>query len=335
MSVVTAALGALPSTAIVEKVGAAATRTTALTALAVGVDIACGLGIAADSPLSFFRPATAGLIGAAAAVARIEDAPMVPDFFRNALGPRLQPVRRHDAGACRRLDRAARSRSPTPPAPPSSPSIWPRRGFTGPHDVFEGVVRLFPKLFDRGDLSRYTATLGQIWRIGEISTKPYPSGRASHGVLGVAPIASTARPQSITAHVPPLVHRLVGRPMHPDMTPAHARLCLPFLAALMLTDGQIDPRRFTPEAFADPGLAAIAVRVRIEVDDNPDPNALSPQRLVIDGGTIDIPHTLGSPAAPLSLEQGDAKVALARELAGDIADPRLFDGPLAYFTDPR
>ena len=104
---------------------------------------------------------------------------------------------------------------------------------------------------------------------------------------------------------PPLIHRLVGRPYQSDMTPSYARLCLPFLAALMLTDGLIDPRQFTPASFADPALAALAGKVRLVADSNPDPNALFPQELRLTLGTgetrlIAIPHTLGSPDAPLS-----------------------------------
>ena len=124
------------------------------------------------------------------------------------------------------------------------------------------------------------------------------------------------------------------------MEPAYARLCLPLLAALMVNDGMIDPRRFTEATFFDPAIADLARRVLVTVDDNPDPNALSPQRLVVTltgGATIarDIPDTLGSPAAPLSPQQQSAKLSLARALAGEIADPRLFDDPLAYFMEPR
>ena len=205
-------------------------------------------------------------------------------------------------------------------------------GFTGPHDALEGPFGYF-KLFDTGDLSRYTADLGQMWRISEISTKPFPSGRASHGVLGV--LAGRSGPRDITAHVPPLVHRLVGRPMKADMTPAYARLCLPLLVALMLRDGRIDPRAFTPETFADPAIQAQAARVRVVVDGNPDLNALSPQLLEVDGARVAIAATLGSPEAPLSPDQAAAKRTLCRELAGMVADLRLFDDPLGYFTEPR
>jgi 2-methylcitrate dehydratase PrpD len=119
------------------------------------------------------------------------------------------------------------------------------------------------------------------------------------------------------------------------MTPAYARLCLPFLTVMMLRTGRIDPRRFTPEDFADPLLREIAAKITIEVDDNPDPNALSPQRLVIDGESIAIPHTLGSPDAPMDAHQAAQKRDLCEVLAAYIPDRRLFDDPLAYFTESR
>ena len=43
-----------------------------LAALAVGVDIASGVGLSATGPMKFFRPATTGVIGAALAVARLD-----------------------------------------------------------------------------------------------------------------------------------------------------------------------------------------------------------------------------------------------------------------------
>jgi 2-methylcitrate dehydratase PrpD len=188
-------------------------------------------------------------------------------------------------------------------------------------------------------LSRYTRELGQVWRIAEISTKPFPSGRASHAALGPLQSLTGQAIERIELACPPLIHRLVGRPYRPDMTPAYARLCLPFLAALMLTDGRIDPRRFTPENFADPALAALAGKVVLVADGNQDPNALFPQelRITLAGGAmqaIAVPHTLGSPDAPLSPAQTQAKLEFARELAPAGHDPRLFSDPLTYFTDP-
>jgi 2-methylcitrate dehydratase PrpD len=143
----------------------------------------------------------------------------------------------------------------------------------------------------------------------------------------------------IIAHVPPLVARLIGRLITAEMTPAYARLCLPFLGALMLRNGRIDPRRFNPETFADPVILAIADQIWIAVDANPDPNALSPQKLELlyaDGSHVyvAIPHTLGSPDAPMDAEQSAAKYALCEVLAVHV-DPALFHDPLTYFCEPE
>jgi 2-methylcitrate dehydratase PrpD len=302
----------------------------ALVALAVGVDVAAGLGLAATSPLNFFRPAVCGTIGAALAVARIEGVTRdrLPDVLGLAHTSCAGTMQAHVEGSIAlplQVANAAR-------AAVAAVDLV-RARLTGPHDALEGPFGHFA-LFDRGDLRTYTAHLGTVWRIAEVSTKPYPSGRASHGVLGA--LADQHDVATVEAFVPPLIHRLVGRAPFAGMSPAHARLCLPFLAALMIRDGRIDPRRFTPATFSDPHIAALAARVTVTVDGNPDPNALFPQRLVVtraDGSRAEIavPNTLGSPAAPLSPTQSAAKLGLARELAPD-ADARIFDNPLAYFT---
>ena len=329
MSVVTAALGA----AIDRRGGC--NPDEALTALAIGVDVACGLGLAADSPLSFFRPATAGLIGAALAVARVEEASMT-DTLGLAYSQCAGTMQAHVEGSIAlpfQIANAARAAIVA--------ADLAKAGLTGPHDALEGPFGYF-KLFDQGDLSRYTRDLGKVWRVSEISTKPFPCGRASHGVLAALQqkprhprLRGNDEDWTITAHVPPLIARLVGRPMADDMTPAYARLCLPFLTALMIRDGHIDPRRFTAEDFADPRLREIAATIVIKVDDNPDLNALSPQRLVINGDTIDIPHTLGSPHAPMDAHQTAQKRDHCEALTGAIPDRRLFDDPLGYFTEPQ
>ncbi len=326
MSVVTAALGA----AIDRKGGCDPEQ--ALVALAVGVDVASGLGIAADSALSFFRPATAGVIGAALAVARIDGAPL-DHAMGLAYSSAAGTMQAHVEGSITlpfQVANAARAAI--------TASDLAKAGFTAPLDPLEGPFGYF-QLIDQGDLSRYTRDLGRIWRIAEISTKPFPSGRASHAALGALQNFAGQGVDWIELACPPLIHRLVGRPYRPDMTAAYARLCLPFLAALMLTDGRIDPRRFTPENFADPALAGLAAKVVLVADGNDDPNALFPQDLRItltNGGvqTIAVPHTLGSPDAPLSAAQAKAKLDLARELAPAGHDPRLFTDPLTYFTDP-
>jgi 2-methylcitrate dehydratase PrpD len=308
-----------------------------LTALAVGVDVASGLGLSATGPMRFFRPATAGVIGATLAVARLDG--LSRDQMADVLGLAYSfaggTMQAHVEGSIAlplQIGRAAQA------AVQAVDLV--KTGLSGPHDVLEGPFG-YSTLIEPLDLNRYTATLGQIWRISEVSIKPYPSGRASHAILAALDeVRGSQRGVSkIIAYVPPLIQRLVGRPYRVDMTPAYARLCLPLLCALMLRTGRIDPRRFDAETFTDPIIQELAAMVSVELDDNPDGNALGPQRLVVehaDGAISDItiPHTLGSPDLPLSPSQAAQKYELCRVLACD-CDPRIFDDPLSYATDPR
>lgn len=330
LSVVTAALGA----AIDRRGGNDPDEV--LAAVAVGVDIASGLGIAAESGLRFFRPATAGVIGAALAVARLERVERFEDVLGLAYSQASGTMQAHVEGSIAlplQIASAARA------AIASVDMV--KAGLTGPHDVLEGPYGYFP-LFEQGNLASYADGVGDSWLIEEVSTKPYPSGRASHAVLGTLDAllrGGEIGPDEVVAveaQVPPLVHRLVARPAQHGMSAPYARLCLPWLAALMLRDGGIDPRRLLSD---DPQLFVLAGQVRVTLDDNPDPNALEPQRLIVRTGsrTIErkVERTLGAADAPLSADQTGAKFELAKVLAGTVADARIFDNPLRYFTESR
>jgi 2-methylcitrate dehydratase PrpD len=349
MSVVCAALHAVCNRAAMA--GAPVNADAALTALAVGVDIACGLGLSATSGLRFFRPATAGLIGAAMACARV--AGVAPDRFADVLGLAYSQcagtMQAHVEGSqALSLQIAAAARAAV------TAVDLVNAGLTGPHDALEGPFGYFT-LFENGVIERYAASIGTCWRITEISVKPWPSGRASHATLGV--LSAMIRDAGITAgqiteiqlHVPPLIWRLVGRPWVPEMTPAYARLCLPLLVALMLSEGRIDPRRFEAATFADANLRAIGDRVRFVADPNVDPNvdrsidrgvdpnAMSPQRIIVmlaDGRVLDrtVAATLGHPSNPLTRDATAAKLRFALSLAKGPLARAIRDDPLGYLT---
>lgn len=310
-----------------------------LTALAVGVDIASGLGLAATGPMAFFRPATAGVIGAALACARLTDLPV--DAYADLAGLAYSfasgTMQSHvEASIALPLQIANAARSAV-----TAVSLI-EAGMDGPHDILEGPFG-YSKLIEPLDLTRYTADLGTVWRISEIAIKPFPSGRASHGALGaLEPLYREGLRledvEGIELFAPPLIQRLVGRPYKPDMTAAYARLCLPILAPLMLRDGIIDPALFDGEDLRAPELTRLAARVTVELDGNRDGNAMNPQRLVItkaDGTTIEraISATLGSLENPMNARQAHGKYALCQRLAGPGTDKRLFEAPLSYATE--
>lgn len=312
-----------------------------LTALAVGVDIASGLGIAATGPMRFFRPATAGVIGAALACARLAGLPQ--ERFADAMGlaysfaaGTMQAHVEASIALPLQIGNAARAAL--------TAVALAQQGMDGPHDALEGPFG-YAALIEPLDLARYTATLGEIWRIGEVAVKPFPSGRASHGALGELEALyreglRLGDVAGIALYAPPLIARLVGRPYKPGMTPAYARLCLPILAPLMLRDGAIDPALFDGEALHAGELVALAGKVTVEPDGNRDGNAMVPQRLVVtkrDGTTIEraIEASLGAVANPMSAAQYATKYVLCRRLAGAASDPRIFDDPLSFAVDPQ
>ena len=297
-----------------------------LMALAVGVDIASGLGLSATGPMRFFRPATAGVIGAALAVARLEglSCEQMEDVLGLAYSSAAGTMQAHvEASITLPLQIANAARAAI------CAVDLVKAGMDGPHDALEGPFG-YSALIEPLDLSRYVP--GEPWRISEVSIKPFPSGRASHGALGALQGMRGVKVERITLHAPPLIHRLVGRPYNPDAPMSYNRLCLAFLAPLMLRDGNIDPRLTETDE-------SLAQRVEVVLNGNPDGNALSPQRLVItltDGTVIEriITANLGSPAAPMMPAQAAAKYDLCRDLAPQ-ADRRIFDTPLAYATEPR
>ena len=125
-------------------------------------------------------------------------------------------------------------------------------------------------------------------QITRISHKPWPSGRLTHG--GVDGVRQLMRKHGFTAdavaaitiHVPPLVVNLVGRPEHASPTANYARLCLSFVVGTFLARGRLDVPDFaSSELRNDPAVHDVASRIRVVPDDNPDRNAITPQRIVV------------------------------------------------------
>jgi 2-methylcitrate dehydratase PrpD len=163
------------------------------------------------------------------------------------------------------------------------------------------------------DLESAMQGLGDRWRLTELSHKPYPSGRATHG--GIEGLSTLRQQANFTAADvaeivvtgPSLLNHLVNRPGLEQPTPNYARLCMPFVLAKVLQHGPLDPMHFRGEALTDPATYDLSLKVRMEKDDNPNPNALVPQRVTVrlkDGTVLQhaIDAMLASPKRPLSRE---------------------------------
>jgi aconitate decarboxylase len=294
-----------------------------LSALAAGVEVAANLGLSSRAPMRFFRPANASGFGTTAGLALL--AGLDGEALRDALGIYY--------GACCGTMQAHAEASPQLAMQMGFAArnavtavSLARRGMPGPRAPFSGRYGYFALFDGEADPAPF-ATLGRVWRTAELSHKPFPSGRATHGgidglrrLLGARPDAAK-EVSAVRFLVPPLTARLVGRPAIPDMAPAYARLCLPYIGALLLRRGEVGLEDFTPAALADPTTLDLARRIAVVEDGNPDPNALGPQRVEIDLASgerleTEVAAVIGSPANPLSPAAAKEKFTRCRRAAG-------------------
>jgi 2-methylcitrate dehydratase PrpD len=286
-----------------------------LAAMAVGVDIAGLLGVATDSSLRFFRPATAGGFGAVAAIANLAgfDAATTRSAFGHMYGQTSGTLQPHLEGSpLLGLQIGFNARGAIEACDLAG------AGMQGPLDVLTGRYGYFSLIEQDVHPGRVEALLGREWQIERLSHKPFPSGRLTHGVVhGLRDLmAQHGFPAEaitrIVCRAPPLVLRLVGRPDLPDPASNYAKLCLPFVAGVWLAKGRCDVPDFRGEALRDPEVHRYAALVRLEPDGNTDQNTLDPQVIEVtlaSGLThaITLPRIYGHPEVALSTADNEEK----------------------------
>ncbi len=282
--------------------------------LAVAVDLSTSLGIASTSPLKFFRPANAGIFGATLGIARLFR--LERDQTRNALGFALSfcagTMQAHTEGKPAlpvQIGQAARN------------AVLAARlaahGLEAAEDSLEGPYGYFRLFEDRVDTSGIADSLGRIWRITQVSHKPFPTGRAAQGGIMLMQRLRTdgidpGEVGNVVLHAPPLIKRLVGRPERSGMTPSYARLCFPYCGAVALTSGTVGLTDFTPDALSRADVLELSSRISVEENEVQSSSAFTPQRLSVrlrSGELIvhETDHLPGSPAARLDRAENEAK----------------------------
>ncbi len=279
-----------------------------LTAAVLAVDVSCSIGMGSTETLKFFRPATAGSFGAVAALARVGkfNIERSIDAFGVQLGQIGGTMQVHEEGSPllgMQLGFCTRSAVMS--------YDLAKAGISGARKVLEGDYGYYA-LFEGGsDIDCGFTGLGEVWRICGVSHKPFPSGRATHGVIdGLLTLRERHNIEAsdvalVRAQVPPLVHQLTGRPMVDNPGVNYARLCIPYVGAVALQRGAVGLADFQPDRLREKRTAELASRITVEVRDVSDPNALVPQRIEIktmDGSNfaIEMEEVIGSPEKPLS-----------------------------------
>jgi len=308
-------------------------------ALAIAVDLAAGIGVSVSSPIKFFRPANAGIFGATLGIARLRK--FTPEQMKDALGYALAfnsgTMQAHIEGKPAlpiQIGNAARGAIMA--------CDLAGNNVPGPHDSLEGASGYFALFEDAADPSEVIATLGKTWRISEISHKPFPTGRAAQGGIVLmqklrAQGVSVDTVQHITLTAPPLIHRLVGRPITPDMSVNYARLCFQYSGAVALKSGHVGLDDFSEMALRDPDVLALGAKIEVIDDGSSDPAAFTPQialARLTDGRTVEarIDALYGSPADPMSHDAHLEKFRTCVAFGFDRPRPDLTE-PLIELTE--
>ena len=241
-------------------------------------DVAARLGAAARSCGSFF-PATAGAFGRCAALGKLMNSaqPAMIDAFSIAYGQVCGTMQAHTEGSMLlAMQMGFNARNAVVACDLAA------GGFDAPKNVLEGPLGYFKLIETSGEPARIAQDLGRRWFMTELAHKPFPSGRATHGIVegclelhGRHGFHADAIDR-VTARVTPLVHHLVGRPLREQMSVNYARLCASYVAACALLRGSVGFEDFTPQAYRDPQTQELARRIAIEVKDVGDANALTP-----------------------------------------------------------
>jgi 2-methylcitrate dehydratase PrpD len=293
--------------AVAERDGRVSGRDLMLAAV-LGVDVACHISVAVTTGLKFFRPGTAGALAAVTAIGKLKgfDGETLRNAYSIAYAQMCGTMQAHTEGSMllgMQVGFNARNAVVA--------CDMAMAGLQGPKNILEGpfgFLRLFEDDYDRDVL---LASLGRIWRITELSHKPFPSGRATHGIVdGCLRLQrehgfAADQIESVVAAVPPLINHLVGRPIENTMTTNYARLCAAYVTAHALRHNGIGVDAYADGALTDPASQALARRIQIVVDDNPNPNALVPVSLTLklkSGAThsITVSDVYGSPANPMT-----------------------------------
>jgi 2-methylcitrate dehydratase PrpD len=273
--------------------------------------------------LRFFRPGTAVAFGGAAALGKLMgfDAERQRHAFSIVYGQLGGTMQAHTEGSlllALQMGFAARNAT--------FACDLAAAGIEGPENILEGPFGYFRLIEGSGEPAKVAADLGRSWRITEVAHKPFPSGRATHGIVdaclalrerhGLTPEAI----ESVVAYVPPLVAHLVGRPPKESMAINYARLCARYVGARALIAGTVRIEDFTDEAYRDAVSQSLAARTSIEVRDRGDPNALTPIEVEVrtsDGRrhTATVEHVYGSPQRPMTRDAHLAKLRRNASLA--------------------
>ena len=315
-----------------------------VTAVAVGCDLVCRLGLSLRQSLEqngWYPPPILGAFGATAVVARMLrlDPLQTRDALSLALCQATAPGEiKHSAGT---VIRAVREAFPAQAAVLSG--LLARggvKGFEAPLEGKAGFFRLYADgHFDPRDLLE---NLGSYFHVDRLSFKPWPACRGTHAFIEMArDLAAKNRIDwreidSVKLLTAPL-HRMLLEPGERKRAPLNvidAKFSIPFTVALALVHGDVSLALFSEDALGDGDVLDLARRVhaREQPEWGADKAATGALEIVLRDGRVfrmHVEQALGHPDAPLSTTHliekfldccGHANAAIESGVAREAAD---------------
>jgi aconitate decarboxylase len=310
-----------------------------VTAVVAGYEVAARVGAALGVPhlLAGWHPTgTHGAIGAAAAAGATLG--LAPDVMRHCLGTAGSQagglmaaqygsmVKRFHAG------RAAQSGVYS--------ALLAARGYTGILDMLENDYGGYCTTFSPShDAELLIAGLGTEWQTLSVGFKPYSTNGSCHPAIDALlelRFAEGIRPDQVSEvdiNVSTATKLHVGWDYEPSSVTA-AQMNLPYIASVVLADGDAFVDQFTAERIHDPALVAESRKVRVTADAGIDARGgayrhATRLRVVLTDGRIlsaSRDHAHGSAHDPLTAKDVAAKFTkLATKVHSAAQAERLHD----------
>jgi 2-methylcitrate dehydratase PrpD len=242
-----------------------------ISAVALGIDLACRLGTACEEKIGWTSTSVYGCFGAAAAAAKILDLPQ--DKIRHSLGIVFSQASGTsqtaiDTPLSKHMQSGFASKAGVLSA------LLAERGTSGVQNVFEGKFGFF-NLYKSGKYRRelLLKDLGTCFEVDALSLKPFPCCRATHGPIEAVSLLlkeSTIRTEeiaSIEVTVPEVAYDLVGRPFAPGENPViSAQFSISYTVAALLVFGRVSLDAFNPEVICNPRMHDLMKRIKVEAE---------------------------------------------------------------------
>ena len=286
-----------------------------LTALAVGGDISCRMGLALRRPMeagNWYPPPILAAYGAAAGAASLLglNAAQVRDALSMTLCQVTMPGEiKYSAGT---VLRAVREAFPAQAAVQCA--LLAREGVAGFETPLEGRAGFYALYaggeFEPADL---TDRLGEHFWIEHLTFKPWPSCRGTHPFIELA-LDLRARHAIDPARIGRIevehdaIQSMLLEPLARKAAPQvaiDAKFSIPFTAALALARGLVGLDDFDAAALADPAVLALAAKVvpLQRPGEGWQAGSGGLMRIVLADGTVhsaEVDNALGCPARPLA-----------------------------------